>query len=153
IGHAFPNNHLLADGFAGWFCGTLYPELEYAAQCKAIGEPIFLRELQRQFHEDGAGFEHAMHYHELGCEMTVAYVLLEQRNGRQVRLEGTNRLKAMLALQAAVSGPEANPLTMGNSIEDPLFPLDPGHGWAPGAMRELYRSLFDGGVEPSTSDD
>lgn len=143
IGTSYPNNHLLADGFAGWYLGTLYPEFALAAQCRAQGEPLFVTELLRQFLADGSNFEHATHYHELGCEMASAYVLLSRRNGVEPAPAVVGRLQAMLHFQCAVGGPEAQPFVMGDSTDDPLFPLDVGHSWANGAMRELYRGLFD----------
>lgn len=153
IGNSYPNNHLLADGFAGWYYGSLYPEFPTAAAALEKGEQLFLRELDRQFLEDGSNFEHSTHYHELGSEMATAYVLLSQRNGNTVPQAISARLRAMLAHQAVLSGPEAIPFPIGDTTEDPLFPLDSMHGWCPGAMRELYRSTFDENIEPVAPDE
>ena len=153
IGDSYPNNHLLADGFAGWYYGTLFPEFQSAARSRERGEAIFLREIRRQFYEDGASFEHATHYHELGCEMVAAYVLLSRRNGIEPRSDVLERAKCMIGLQVALSGPEAVPLPIGDSTEDPLFPLDAVQGWASGAMRELYRAVFDPDVGAAPSRD
>lgn len=153
IGHSYPNNHLLADGFAGWYCGTLFPEFPAAAQLREKGEAIFLGEMARQFYDDGANFEHSTHYHELGCEMAVAYVLLSRRNGVEPADEIVQQLKRMLAFQVALCGPEAVPFPIGDSTEDPLFPLDAKHGWAAGAMRELYRAIFDADIDVAPEDD
>jgi hypothetical protein len=143
IGDSYPNNHLLADGFAGWFCGVIFREFPHAEESKFRGDEIFRRELMRQFYEDGTSFEHSTHYHEMGCEMVVAYLLLSRRNRLPIRSDIITRAHRMLAFQVALSGPEAIPLHVGDATEDPLFPLDTGHGWAPGAMREFYRALFD----------
>lgn len=153
IGHSYNNNHLLADGFAGWFYGSLYPEFPSAAQARRDGEAIFLRELRRQFLADGSNFEHSIHYHELGCEMAAAYVLLSRRNAVEPPADVVAQLRAMLAFQAATSGGEAVPLAIGDTTEDPLFPLDAEHGWAAGAMRELYRALFDPALAPAPGAD
>ena len=146
LGDSVPNNHLLADGFAGWYCGTIFPEFTDAADIRAKGEALFVHELCRQFYADGTSFEHSTHYHELGCEMAVAYVLLSRRNGLEPDAEVVERTRRMIAFQSVLSGAEAVPFPIGDSTEDPLFPLDAGHGWAPGAMRELYRALFDGTI-------
>lgn len=151
IGQSYPNNHLLADGFAGWYVGTLYPELALAADCKARGEPLFITELARQFLVDGSNFEHSTHYHELGCEMATAYVLLSRRNGIEPPASVLGQLRAMLRFHAIVGGPEAQPLLMGDSTDDPLFPLDVDHAWANAALRECYRALFDPTLPPSPS--
>lgn len=149
IGHSYPNNHLLADGFAGWYYGFLFPEFTSAAQTRAKGEAIFLCELRRQFLDDGTNFEHSMHYHELGCEMALGYVLLSRRNGVDLPVDIQERIRRMLAFQVAVSGPEAVAMPLGDSTEDPLFPLDATHAWAPGALRECYRALFDPALPPT----
>lgn len=153
VGHSYPNNHLLADGLAGWYCGLLYPEFGGSQPLKVRGEAIFVRELQRQFLEDGSSFEHSTHYHELGCEMASAYVLLSRRNGLAVPPQVLARLERMLGFQASLTGPEAVALPVGDSTEDPLFPLDAVHGWAAGAMRELYRALFDARIAGAPAQD
>jgi len=153
IGHSYPNNHLLADGFAGWYCGTLYPEFSGSDAMRETGSTIFEREIVRQFYEDGAGFEHSMHYHELGCEMAIAYVILERRNGIEPAAFVVERLHRMLAFQAAMGGAECVPLTLGDTTEDPLFPLDATHGWGTGAIREIYRALVDPRIEPAPNSD
>jgi hypothetical protein len=153
IGQSYPNNHLLADGFVGWYCGTLYPEFRGADGWRNIGEGIFLRELQRQFYVDGTSFEHSTHYHELGCEMAVAYVLLSHRNGVKASPEALASLRRMLAFQTALGGRQCQPLAIGDTLEDPLFPLDTRHGWATGALRALYRTLFDGAIEAPPVED
>jgi len=149
IGHSYPNNHLLADGFAGWYYGFLFPEFASAAAARSKGEAIFVRELRRQFLDDGTNFEHSMHYHELGCEMALGYVLLSRRNGVDLPADIQELIRRMLAVQVAVSGPEAVAMPLGDSTEDPLFPLDATHAWAPGALRECYRALFDPALPPT----
>lgn len=149
IGHSYPNNHLLADGFAGWYLGSQFPEFLGAAEARVQGETLFLHELRRQFLDDGTNFEHSIHYHELGCEMALGYTILQRRNGAALPADNDAVVRRMLAFQAAVSGPEAIPFPMGDSTEDPLFPLDAEHGWASGALRECYRALFDPGLPPT----
>jgi hypothetical protein len=153
IGHAYPNNHLLADGFAGWYCGLLFPEFPGADALRGNGEEILARELQRQFYGDGACFEHSTHYQELGCEMGAAYVLLSRRNGVELPRGIVERVKRMLGCHAALAGPECAPLPVGDAVEDPFFPLEAGHGWAAGGMRELYRALFDADIAAAPGDD
>ena len=55
--------------------------------------------------------------------------------------------------QAALGGPEAKALPLGDTTEDPLFPLDANHGWANGALRELLRAMFLREVTPAPADD
>ncbi len=154
LGDSYPNNHLLADGFAAWYLATLFPGFLGPAQDWPLeGETLWLNELRRQVYGDGGSFEHSIHYHELVCEMTVAYVLLSRRNGVEPPAWVVQRLERMLALQAALAGPECAPLAIGNTTEDPLFPLDAGDGWASGALREVYRALFQPALSPAPDDD
>src|SRR5215813_2271658 len=136
------NNHLLADGFGLWYLGTLYPELQEASAWIRAGQDVWLRELRRQIYADGSGFEHSVHYHELACEMLAAYLVLSQRNSLPVPDWVRQQGRAMLALQASLSGPDANPLPLGGTTDDPLFPLDNAGSWGCAALREVYRKLY-----------
>ncbi|ADJ28630.1 heparinase II/III family protein [Nitrosococcus watsonii] len=153
LGESYPNNHLLLDNFAGWYIGLLFPEFIEERGWLERYESLWLRELARQTYEDGTGFEHSIHYQEYACEMTAAYVILSRRNDRSVPDWTLDRLKRMLAFQIDLSGPETTPLAIGNGTEDPLFPLDIGEGWGCGAIRELYRALFDSSHSPSPYED
>ena len=152
IGHSTANNHLLVDGFAGWYLGSLFPEAKGAAAFCAAGEAIWLAELERQIYGDGGSFEHSAHYHEMACEIALAYYLLKQRNKQELPNGFPEKLRAMLSLQAAVSGPEAEPLPLGDAVEDPMFPLDAAEGWATGALRAALNALFPGAVAAARDD-
>ena len=58
-----PNTHLLGEGVALFFIGTLCPELAAAARWKQLGWQIVLREAQRQVLPDGMHFEQSVYYH------------------------------------------------------------------------------------------
>jgi hypothetical protein len=151
LGRSAPNNHLLADWFAGWYLRTVFPELLENPQTG--DETRWCDELLGQTYPDGGSFEHSSHYHEFACEMGVAYLLLSKRNGSTPTQRMTERVRALLAYQCALTGPKAHPLPIGNAIEDTLFPLDPGEGWCAGSLRELYRALFDADIALTPNDD
>lgn len=153
IGTSYPNNHLLADGFAGWFVGTVYPEFRAAATKFGDATALMDRELERQFLPDGSNFEHAVHYHELGLEMALARHLLERRNGIEPTPAAGARLRRITAFQAALAGRHARVVPIGNAVEEPMFPLDAAHGFAPGAWREVHRALFDARIEAAPAGD
>lgn len=153
IGDSYPNNHLLADGFIGWFCGTLFPEFPRAIGVKEDSEKLYLQQLKRQFLDDGANFEHSLHYHEMGCETAVVYVVLSRLNGVEPAPEILARLRNMLSFQVAIAGPDCVPIPFGDATEDPLFTLDTNRGWASGAMREFYRALFDANIPSAPASD
>jgi hypothetical protein len=140
LGQAVPNNHLLADWFAGWYLQKVFPE--FLRRAVEDHERRWSDELLRQTYSDGGSFEHSAHYHEFACEMGVAYLLLCQRHAQEPDVRVKQRVEALLRFQATLTGPSAVALPFGNGVEDTLFPLDPGEGWCSGSLRELYRSLF-----------
>ncbi len=152
LGQSAPNNHLLADVFAGWFIGCVWPELALAEGLRVRFEELWLRELSRQILRDGTSFEHSVHYHEYACEMAVAYVVLSRRNGYEVSEWMLDRTRRMLEFQASLAGPEGIALAVGDASEDPLFPLDSGNGWGTAAWREAHRALFASRLEPSSEE-
>lgn len=151
LGGSVPNNHLLADRFAGWFLTVVVPE--FVERVDSAAEASFRDELLRQTYEDGGSFEHSAHYHEFACEMGAAYLLLCRRQGRRPDPQLEARVEALLRFQAALTGPAAVPLPFGNAVEDTFFPLDGGEGWCPGSLRELYRALFHTDLLPAPADD
>lgn len=152
LGDSAANNHLLADLFAGWFIGCVWPELAPGEGLRERFEPLWLRELSRQTLADGTSFEHSTHYHEYACEMAVAYVLLSRRNGHAVPEWVLDRTSRMLEFQATLAGPEGATLAVGDAAEDPLFPLDSGDGWGTAAWREVHRALWPARLGPSSQD-
>ena len=152
LGDSFPNNHLLADMFAGWYIGLLFPEF-VPASWREKHDVLWLNELRRQTYQDGGSFEHSMHYHELACEMAVAYVLLSRRNGYEPPPWLLDRLERMLRFQVDIAGPDARPLPVGDATEDSLFPLEAGGGWGTAALREIYRALFCGDEPAAPAED
>lgn len=140
---SFANNHLLADAFAGWYVGVVWPEFASTADWRIRFEAKWLEELERQTFADGTSFEHSTHYHEYACEMAVAYLILSRRNGLTVPDWVFERTKRLLRFQADLAGSGGVTIAVGDSAEDPLFPLDSGDGWGTAAWRELHRALFE----------
>ncbi|MBT5455909.1 MAG: alginate lyase family protein, partial [Rhodospirillaceae bacterium] len=151
-GDSHPNNHLLADGFIGWLLATTFPEFSVSSMLLERSNAVIETELARQTYDDGTSFEHSVHYHEMGCEMVAAHILICRCNGIEPGNGNPERFAKMLRFQAAMGGVEGTPLPVGDATEDPLFPLDAGHGWGTGALRELYRTLFEPAMEPTHPD-
>lgn len=149
LGKSATNNHLLADRFASWYVHLLFPEFVDDAMDLNACEAAWLAELERQVYPDGTGFEHSLHYHELGCEMAAAYVLLCRRNSRPIASATLERIERMLGFQAGLAGPGSVTVPFGDATEDPLFALDTGDGWATAGLRELYRALFQPDLSPA----
>lgn len=143
LGDSYPNNHLLLDRFAGWFIALLLPELLPREAQLAKAEASWISELERQTYDDGGSIEHSTHYHGLASEMGAAYLLLAAANGRVVPPAVSTRIARMLCLQAALSGPDGYAAQIGDSSDDPLFPLDGCAGGNAAALREIHRALFE----------
>lgn len=143
IGDSYPNNHLLIDRFAGWVIAALFPEFSDRRLDVRKSEDEWLAELERQTYEDGGSFEHSVHYHGLAAEAAAAWLLLKRANGADTSQRHMERVERMLRLQADLAGPDGHAPAIGNGTEDPLFPIDGGDGCTSGALRELYRALFE----------
>jgi hypothetical protein len=142
FGQSASNNHLLADRFAAWFVTTCYPGLCPRPDRREL-EQAWIEELGRQFQTDGTNFEQSLHYHELGCEMALAYLVISLRMGASVPAHGLKHIAQMLRFQAALTDGQGNGFALGDATDDPLLPLDETAGSACGAWRILYRHLFD----------
>ena len=151
LGHSHANNHLLADGFAGWFLGFFWAELSAEYDLKRQFEPLWLRELERQTLADGTSFEHSTHYHEYACEMAASYTILSRRNDLPVPEWVLDRTRRLLQFQVAVAESSSYAVAFGDAAEDPLFPLDGGDGWATAAWPDVLNRLFSGGASVSES--
>lgn len=147
--HTTPNNHLLADALALWYVGVLFPELAESDDWREVGESTWLTELKRQIYADGTSFEHSVHYQEHNLELAVAYMLLSRCNDIVVAPWVEQRVESMLRFQVAMAGPEANPFALGDTTEDPLFPLDSMRSWGCGAWAAIHGAIFDRGWAPA----
>ncbi len=58
-----PNTHLLGEGVALFFIGTLCPELQSAKRWQQLGWKIVMQEAERQVQSDGLHFEQSTYYH------------------------------------------------------------------------------------------
>lgn len=142
LGKSAPNNHLLADRFAAWLLAVCYSELAPPAEDPAALERAWQAELARQFYSDGTNFEQSLHYHDMGCELALAYLVIVLRRKTPPSNQVLTMIAAMLRFQAALADRHGNGFALGDATDDPLFPLDGGGGWAGGAWRILYRALF-----------
>jgi hypothetical protein len=152
VGDSVANNHLLVDGFIGWYVCALLPELEVTRGRLPEFERLFLSEIGRQILPDGTGFEHSVHYHEMCCELACTYLIWCRNNGIEPPVWLTELVRRMLEFQMTMAYGRDKPWAIGDATEDPMLPIDPG-GWSGGAMRELYRGLFDPSAEGAQEDD
>ncbi|MFQ5636318.1 MAG: heparinase II/III family protein, partial [Gammaproteobacteria bacterium] len=136
------NNHLVADGFGLWYLGSVYPEFRDAARWRSTGLPVFRDELLRQTFPDGTSFEHSVHYQEHTCEMGMAFLALCRAHDWASDAELAGRIRAMMHFQAMLAGRDGSAVAIGDSTEDPLFPLDNDDAWCGPGIRALYSEWF-----------
>jgi hypothetical protein len=75
-----PNTHLLGEGAALFFIGTLCPELPRAKRWQAVGWKILLEAAERQVRGDGLHFEQSIYYHVYALDLFLHASVLASRN-------------------------------------------------------------------------
>jgi hypothetical protein len=91
-----PNTHLLGEGVALFFIGTLCPELKSAADWKQRGWKIVLEESERQVQSDGLHFEQSVYYHVYALDFFLHARILASRNGISIPKQFDRTLIKML---------------------------------------------------------
>ena len=79
-----PNTHLLGEGVALFFIGTLCPDLPPAGRWKQLGWSTVLAEADRQVRPDGLHFEQSSYYHVYALDFFLHAALLAARNSIEV---------------------------------------------------------------------
>ncbi len=70
------NNHLLGDGLGLMVIGRLFPDHPSSRRWRRLGDAVFLRQLDRHMHPDGAMIEDSLSYHRFVLEMLIVRSLL-----------------------------------------------------------------------------
>ena len=146
LGNSHPNNHLLADYFVGWLLQYMFPELIPETMDFSAYEEKWQAELRQQFYLDGGSFEHAVHYHEHGCELLLIYRLLADPTAISIDLD--QHIGRILRFQARLNGPLCLPWALGDTTEDTLLPLDTSFGWSSQAILAAHNHLYPGQALP-----
>jgi Heparinase II/III-like protein/Heparinase II/III N-terminus len=97
-----PNTHLLGEGVALFFIGTLCPKLRSAARWKTRGWEIVLRESERQIRADGFHFEQSTYYHVYALDFFLHARVLASLNGVPFPAEFDHRVGKMLVVLAVL---------------------------------------------------
>jgi hypothetical protein len=91
-----PNTHLLGEGVALFFIGTLCPELEAAERWKKRGWGIVLQAAERQVGSDGLHFERSTYYHIYALDFFLHARILASLNGTAIPRKFDETLENML---------------------------------------------------------
>lgn len=91
-----PNTHLLGEGVALFFIGTMCPELPSAKRWKQLGWKIVTQEAERQVQSDGLHFEQSTYYHVYATDFFLHSAVLANANEIPVPEEFDSKLQQML---------------------------------------------------------
>ena len=90
-----PNTHLLGEGVALFFIGTLCPELRDSSRWQRRGWGIVQHEAERQIRADGLHFEQSTYYHVYALDLFLHSLILASLNGIPVPVPLERRIKNM----------------------------------------------------------
>ena len=103
------NTHLLGEGVALFFLGTLCPELPRASKWQSKGWEIVLHQAERQVQSDGMHFEQSTYYHVYALDFLLHARILAGLNGISIpaRLDSTleRMLEALMEISQAGMAP------------------------------------------------
>ena len=98
-----PNTHLLGEGVALFFLGTLCPQFASAPDWQALGREIITQEAERQVQADGMHFEQSVYYHVYALDLFLHALALGAANGIEFPAEVHRKVEKMLEILAGVS--------------------------------------------------
>ena len=104
-----PNTHLLGEGVALFFIGTLCPELKRAACWQQRGWKIILGQAEQQVLADGMYYERSLYYHVYALDFFLHSWRLAVRNGLVVPQNFLKTIEKMLEVLALLSRAGALP--------------------------------------------
>lgn len=91
-----PNTHLLGEGVALFFLGTLCPQLSGARRWQTKGWDIIVDAGRRQVRSDGMYFEQSTYYHVYALDFFLYARILAAANGRSIPPEFDRTIEKML---------------------------------------------------------
>jgi hypothetical protein len=91
-----PNTHLLGEGLALFFLGTLCPNLPAATRWQSNGWNILLQGAKHQVRSDGMYFEQSTYYHVYALDFFLHARILADANGLLIPPEFDQKIEAML---------------------------------------------------------
>ncbi len=115
-----PNTHLLGEGVALFFIGTLCPDLAPAKHWQQQGWQIVQREADRQVQPDGMHFEQSVYYHVYALDFLLHARTLAVRNEIPIPAQLDETLVRMLDV-LRVLGQAGNPPRLGDDDGGRVF--------------------------------
>jgi hypothetical protein len=98
-----PNTHLLGEGLALFFLGTLRPNLPAAGRWQSKGWNILLQGAKHQVRSDGMYFEQSTYYHVYALDFFLHARILAAANGMLIPQEFDKKIEGMLDFLATLA--------------------------------------------------
>ncbi len=98
-----PNTHLLGEGVALYFLGTLCSQFASAERWQSLGWRIILREAERQVQADGMHFEQSVYYHVYALDFFLHARCLAACNQAPLPSGFDRKIENMLEILAGIS--------------------------------------------------
>jgi len=98
-----PNTHLLGEGLALFFLGTLCPNLPAAGRWQSKGWNILLQGAKHQVRSDGMYFEQSTYYHVYALDFFLHARILAAANGLLIPHEFDQKIEGMLDFLATLA--------------------------------------------------
>lgn len=117
------SNHYLSNVVGLFWIGTCLPELEKAAEWRALGLSEMLREMDKQVLPDGADFEASTGYHKFVTEMLLYSFLLARRNGIEIGERYWTKLRQMLDYLTGIMRPDGRMPLIGDADGSQIVPI------------------------------
>jgi hypothetical protein len=95
-----PNTHLLGEGVALFFIGTLRPDMARSYRWQTVGWEIVLRAAREQVRPDGMHFEQSTYYHVYALDFFIHARILAAMNGLAIPPDFDRTIEKMLEFLA-----------------------------------------------------
>lgn len=139
--NGFPrNNHYIADLAGLLYLGLLMPEFKEASSWVQLAKKELEREMARQVHADGVGYESSIPYHRLVSEIFLFSACLARAQGQEFSSAFLQRLEKMLEFILHVTRTDGSTPQLGDNDSGRFHRL---HVWdAPEREWTDFRSLL-----------
>ena len=115
-----PNTHLLGEGAALYFLGTVCPQIHAASDWQTKGWDIILEAAERQVQADGMHFEQSIYYHVYALDLLLHSRILAARNQRSIPRSLDQKIE-MMAEVLSVLGQTGVPPRIGDDDGGRVF--------------------------------
>lgn len=122
-----PNTHLTGEALGLFLVGSMYPEYLLANDWSALSQKILEDEVTNQFGDDAVHSELSTYYHCYSVDYYLQFLLLANKQGREVRKTVPDQLEKMLYFLMHISRPDGTLPMLGDDDGGRALPLSSDH--------------------------